>query len=141
MPRRQFRLTIYPASVKHTLTVLVFPDRASLREYLAKVDSAHAWDSPEGDIPSGAFWSGPFNYGQLGHSGTIALNENDLDASTTVHECAHAAQHIYAMRYGSWSGRARRHMHGSNENFAYLMGDLTKLLLRRLQAAGYTVTS
>jgi hypothetical protein len=146
--RKQFRISIDPDEIRHTITVLVFKTRDDLGSYLVGVDPAHDWNALPADVKgiqnfglSGAFWADNFNLGDAGHSGTIALNETDLNLEVITHEVAHAAQHIYAMRFATHHGLVMRHMHGSNERFAYLMGFLTQRIARRLQDSGYRISA
>lgn len=53
----------------------------------------------------------------------IRLVVNEVSTLIIAHEVAHAAQHIYGLDYNDGQP-VEEHMHGGNEDFAHLYGEL-----------------
>ncbi len=67
----------------------------------------------------------------------VRLSKDVVSDKIVIHEMAHAAMHVYeAGRVRPYS-LATKHLHGSNEPFAYLSGDLTVAVVNQLSRRGH----
>lgn len=139
-PEHAFAISSEWTGKFHTFSVEIRPTREAMLEHLLEHYPAGGWEETNdaGETAAGAFLNaaGFMSNDAPEHLGTIHLNAEFLDVETVVHEVVHAACFAYDCDVLGNHSRARAHLNGTNEELAYLIGDLAGQIAFGLKQLG-----